>query len=308
MKKTTSLYLSFLCSFMLLGLVAEAQTPISQNLFVHKRLKNTNTSYERIHLSDEAANQFNITRFLAQHIEEYDIRITGNRITELETQKFDFDSKTIGDRTCPQFCSQKESGATAFLGVSVKHNEGEDVGVRVVAVTEGSAADRINLPVGAIIYVIEDLVVHSPCDFGAIVAEFYPGDKIKINYEIDDTEIVAEAILGARLNSTVTWVPCCETPLPEVAKNTDLGTESLFIAPNPNTGYFQLSFELEEEEPVIIRMTDNSGRVVYKETITAFNGFYNNHLDLSSAAAGLYYLNVIQKHKVISKKVVVQKE
>ena len=306
-KNTLVPYLTVLLSFILLCTSAQAQEAVNQNLFILKRAKNAKTSYEQIHLKGAAVSQLNIEKYLERHIDDFEIRIMGNRITELENQKFDFNSEILDRTDCKRFCKKKESEAKAFIGVKLEVSKGLDA-AKIESIIPASSAEKTGLQQGDIITQIDGLFVHSPCDLNAIISEYYPGDRIKITYIREEHQEEKELILGARLSSTITWVPCCEPEKPTITtQTTDDSSTSLHIAPNPNEGFFQLTFELEADQAVIIRMTDNTGRAIYQETINKFNGFYHKEIDVSKAAAGLYYLNVIQKNKVISKKVVLQK-
>ena len=306
-KSYTGTHLYFLLSIILCCTSLSAQETISQNLFILKRLKDTKDSYEQVHLKGDAVSQLNIEKYLEKHVEKFDIRITGKRIFDLESQSFEFNSENMDVNTCTRFCQQKESEARAFLGISMKTVKNLR-GAKIASVISASAAEKMGLQAEDVITQVDELIVHSPCDLNSIISEYYPGDRVKITYLSNEEEKEKEVVLGARLQSTITWVTCCESPEIGIAQNNeDKALSSIYIAPNPNTGFFQLNFELVADETVIIRMTDNAGREVYKEILTEFNGFYHKNIDVSNEAAGIYYLNVIQKNKVISKKVVLQK-
>ena len=49
---------------------------------------------------------------------------------------------------------------------------------------------------------------------------------------------------------------------------------------------------------------DASGKLVYNERINTLNGQYNNTIDLSNNAKGVYSLQIITNNQVITKKVV----
>lgn len=91
-----------------------------------------------------------------------------------------------------------------------------------------------------------------------------------------------------------------------ISNDNNLEIESLRFSPNPGNGQFNLSFYLPEEGKTMIRVFDSAGNQVYKEKLNKFSGSYNGVVDISAEPKGIYFLQVEQNGKSISKKLVVQ--
>lgn len=85
-----------------------------------------------------------------------------------------------------------------------------------------------------------------------------------------------------------------------------LNLQELTFSPNPNRGQFSLSFDIPERGNTLVRITDTTGKVAFEEKLENFEGQYNQKIDISENYKGLYYLQVIQGDKVMTKKIVVQ--
>jgi membrane-associated protease RseP (regulator of RpoE activity) len=92
----------------------------------------------------------------------------------------------------------------------------------------------------------------------------------------------------------------------KINNTNDLSIDELTFSPNPGDGHFQLSFTLPEEGKTTIRVFDMQGNEIYKEKLNRFSGNYNGTLDISEQAKGVYFLNVEQNGKSISKKMIIQ--
>ena len=88
-------------------------------------------------------------------------------------------------------------------------------------------------------------------------------------------------------------------------KKNKLKVEKLNFYPNPNNGRFNLSFELDSKNKTSISIYNESGQRVYHEELKDFSGKYNKEIDLSSEKKGIYFINVNQNKKSLTKKVVI---
>jgi len=93
----------------------------------------------------------------------------------------------------------------------------------------------------------------------------------------------------------------------DMQKMTDLKVINLSLFPNPNSGKFELDFSLEENQPVTVRLVSLSGKEIYRERVTDFNGRYNNFIDISQNTAGVYVLQVMQNTQILTRKIVIEK-
>lgn len=85
-----------------------------------------------------------------------------------------------------------------------------------------------------------------------------------------------------------------------------LSVNALSFFPNPNQGKFTLEFDAPETGELNIRMVDVSGKIVYSEIITKFSGKYSQEIDIADVGKGLYFLQISQSGKSLTKKVVVE--
>lgn len=92
----------------------------------------------------------------------------------------------------------------------------------------------------------------------------------------------------------------------KINNNNDLEFTDLRFAPNPSDGKFTFSINLPEEGKTHIRIFDIQGKEVYSEILNDFSGEYNSEVDISDQADGVYFLNVEQNGKSISRKMVIQ--
>ncbi|MCF8297708.1 MAG: T9SS type A sorting domain-containing protein [Saprospiraceae bacterium] len=88
-------------------------------------------------------------------------------------------------------------------------------------------------------------------------------------------------------------------------KNNKLKVEEMNFYPNPNNGKFKLSFELDSKDKTVVSIFDESGKRVYLEEIQDFTGIYNKEIDLSGEPKGIYFINVNQDKKSLTKKIIV---
>jgi len=82
----------------------------------------------------------------------------------------------------------------------------------------------------------------------------------------------------------------------------------LTIYPNPNKGKFNLSFDssLDNFNDVQIEVYDISGRSVYKNTLINDSVKFNETINLSNVASGVYIANISQGNKMTSQKIIIE--
>ncbi|MCB9297944.1 MAG: TonB family protein [Lewinellaceae bacterium] len=97
---------------------------------------------------------------------------------------------------------------------------------------------------------------------------------------------------------------------PEGAPAGQVGKERLELhnfqaSPNPTTGLLYLRFEAAPA-PTTIRILDANGQEVVRETLSRFEGTYDQALDLGKLPKGGYILHISQGERVFVEKVVVK--
>lgn len=72
----------------------------------------------------------------------------------------------------------------------------------------------------------------------------------------------------------------------------DVTAAAPIVYPNPNTGTFNLRFELLESHQVTVRILDLAGKAVQQVDLGQFVGKYENSFDLTGTAKGVYFVEV----------------
>lgn len=81
--------------------------------------------------------------------------------------------------------------------------------------------------------------------------------------------------------------------------------KTLHYYPNPNAGQFTLTFS-GPKKPVIIRILDEQGNLMYEENLKNFSGNYNRVMNIKEFNEGKYLLQIHQRGKVLNKKLMVE--
>lgn len=98
-------------------------------------------------------------------------------------------------------------------------------------------------------------------------------------------------------------IPCSNTSIGISEPNPN--SMQLGLWPNPTDGLFTLYLKTTEEEPVVIRLIDMTGRVIVEQQNTASAGANAFALDLRTVAKGVYTLQVSGK-TVSTEKLVIE--
>jgi len=87
-------------------------------------------------------------------------------------------------------------------------------------------------------------------------------------------------------------------------EETSLG-RSLNVFPNPNDGNFNVSFELDANEKVELRILNAAGQIVFTESLGSVDR-YDGSIDLSAKAKGMYVLQIETSSGTINRRVTIQ--
>lgn len=85
-----------------------------------------------------------------------------------------------------------------------------------------------------------------------------------------------------------------------------LAVEDLSFYPNPNDGKFRLQFSSPQEGQLDVAVRDLMGKTIYTEVQSSFSGSYDNMINLSETAAGVYFLTIMHKNQALTKKIVIE--
>jgi trimeric autotransporter adhesin len=82
---------------------------------------------------------------------------------------------------------------------------------------------------------------------------------------------------------------------------------ALKVYPNPTQNAFNIQFVNNATKSLQVRVVGSNGSIVYKEDVNQFNGVYNNQVNLSHFASGVYTLQMITDSGIVTKRVVLNK-
>jgi PDZ domain-containing secreted protein len=86
----------------------------------------------------------------------------------------------------------------------------------------------------------------------------------------------------------------------------NLEIEQLNIFPNPTNGQFNITFDLPKNGQTTVRVFNGAGRLLYQNDMQQFKGRFQDRVDLSNSPKGIYFLEIRQDGKSLSKKIIVQ--
>ncbi len=207
--------------------------------------------------------------------------------------------------------------------IEVTHDNAEDVEVIIEDIEGGSAPHTVkiikkkdddgNVTIKKIVNGEE--VELDEADIHEIHGEkmmFIGGDKdheMTIDVKVDGKNgvvtkhvVVIANITSESVDELAKKIPAAEENL----KKKELNVDDLTFSPNPNDGKFDLNFKLNKKAPVHIRIFDMNGKEVYSENISNFSGQYQNNIDISENEKGMYLLQIIQKDRASTSKLVIK--
>jgi hypothetical protein len=85
-----------------------------------------------------------------------------------------------------------------------------------------------------------------------------------------------------------------------------LPTEGIKVYPNPTNGIFVVEFDgaAFQKQGTAIEVVDATGRSILQRPVPSFSGKHSESIDISTSAAGTYFLRVVEAEKVSTQKVV----
>jgi hypothetical protein len=91
-----------------------------------------------------------------------------------------------------------------------------------------------------------------------------------------------------------------------------VGLEDLFsdnsitLFPNPNSGQFELAFKATQQADYVVTISNALGEKVYAYTLNDFAGEHRRQLDLQHLSKGLYFVQIGDGRRTVTKKVTLQ--
>ena len=114
-------------------------------------------------------------------------------------------------------------------------------------------------------------------------------------YRVANTDEFGCVGLSSELNVVVTSV-----------NNVDPAKIGLLLAPNPNTGRFNVRFRVNGRENLDIAVLNMTGQQVYKKTYDRFSGEFNDQIQLQDAIPGVYMLKITHGNDHYIRRILVQ--
>jgi len=282
-----------------------ADEVVRENLLIStKKHGEQNSEYQ--YISGEEARDFNVENYIADHIQNAEIIISGKKISYGKTIKIEFDSRKIEmQNDCNQLCKSIVTiSKVPVFGLTVSAMD-DLQGVLVETVYEGSSAELAGIEPGDMITFVADSIIQSGCDLLESIGEVEVGEVLDVFIEEEGNQKILPVILGYKIQETVTYDFCCRSELNVERTNEKMGKE-FSVFPNPTDGITQLKFQSGERTNLRISLTDVAGHQLFQSEVKDFNGFYNEVLDLTDYAAGLYFVQIAQGEQVWTEKIVLQ--
>ena len=114
------------------------------------------------------------------------------------------------------------------------------------------------------------------------------------------------------LKKNVVYTNCCEptadTEIAAIAETQDLSLGELEVYPNPTTGIAQIKYSSAINGSFSLKVTDVTGRNLYENKEPKFSGYFDEAIDLTGQAAGIYFLQIIHEDETRTEKIILQGE
>ena len=224
-----------------------------------------------------------------------------------------------------------------FIGVSLSGHGPEGKGIRVTRIIGDTPAEQYGLESGDIITALDGIVVNT---YGELLRErnkHEPGDLFTVSViregvgmdveaqfksceeeaeeeveePVEEIVIVEEKVVEEPVVEEVELVEeVVEKPAEEQVEETPaleidntLQLEEFTTFPNPTFGKMRVEFR-GESVPTTVQVLDINGRVIHKEVLNQFDGYYNKQLNFENVTPGTLFLNIRQGDKTVTEKII----
>lgn len=210
----------------------------------------------------------------------------------------------------------------SYLGIYMSRSDIDNGnGTLVTAVVNGTAAERGQLMGGDRIIRMDDQPISDFKSAIAFIDSKQPGDQVTIVYVRGDATQTTTTVMGSMADKTVNaphvayLEQLCEEQVDEPAKTADAEAASAPLAapsapnvmlfPNPSNTVVNIVYE-GNAAPLTVTVTNLDGKALYNQTVSQFDGQYNQQIDVSDFPAGLYLISFVQDDGITTKQLVVQ--
>jgi membrane-associated protease RseP (regulator of RpoE activity) len=179
--------------------------------------------------------------------------------------------------------------------------------IEVQHVFEGSGAEKAGLQSGDVIIAIDGESLDRFSNFHDNILSHNPGDEVEIQLIRDDKSMNIDATIGIWKDNKVCVLPY---KMKEQQKNKSplesWTSENLEVYPIPARDRINLSFQATPGVPVEISMHDVSGKRIFSEEITDFEGHIKRDYSLEHASPGLAMIRIQQGEQVLNRQILIQ--
>lgn len=131
----------------------------------------------------------------------------------------------------------------------------------------------------------------------------YSNDACMYMFTAGQRTRMQAAIAGPRA-SLITSMGC--TPVTNLVPQPDLNNAQISVIPNPNTGIFQLIYNVQNGKNFKVEIYNALGQIIYVDEPIHFTGLYHRNIDVSRYSKGLYMVRVREEDDIYIYKVQVQ--
>ena len=139
--------------------------------------------------------------------------------------------------------------------------------------------------------------------WSAISAGHTHSHAVDFNTDVWSTGRGLEGELGIGSNiafNTLQAVGCPTTPL----STNEIKLFKATVYPNPTNGIVNLSYNLENDSTITLRVTNIQGQIVQENKIDKSNGSQTDSIDLSSVSNGMYFISITSANETYTAKVI----
>jgi PDZ domain-containing secreted protein len=253
-------------------------------------------------LNAQSVNTFNDVHVFMQTTKPNDkIQVTFARDGETKTV-----TATLGQPEDAWAIKTEEK--EACLGVYTSTNRNTQRGAIIQDFTPISAAQEVSMQLGDKITAINGINVNGHQELWDEIAKYTPQQKVRVSYIRKDADMLITATLKACKPNAEKVIVVPEAPKDakkiDITESRQLKLDNFATFPNPIQDMVDIRFQ-GEAVPTTVSFYDINGKTLFQQTMTDFDGDYNQRFDVSAYAKGVILVRVLQGDKVFAQKIVV---
>ncbi|GJM36207.1 MAG: hypothetical protein DHS20C18_52080 [Saprospiraceae bacterium] len=215
--------------------------------------------------------------------------------------------------------SNGRSLCSVFIGVSLGGHGVDGKGIRISGTIDGFPASKEDVQRGDVIIAFDGVEVNTVSELqtqrdkhelGEVfsMTVLRNGSPVTIHSTFnscEEDEPQEEPVITEEEPVIETFTPEeLESPaVPEIEIDNELALDRYSAFPNPTFGQVRVQFEAEAVA-TLLEITDITGKVIYREQMNRFDGYYDEELNLDNATPGTLVITIRQGNKITAKKIV----